>query len=161
MKRKRIPRPARCPTMVAMTLAPEVGITERMSINAISQGWATTYHFDVLADCRDLLSLAGEHKRDQSAIDMCDLAGIALMNIKDRYLAKGKIGAAGDELKALTAFADNADVYLTSTAGSVDDTDVAGDFVSNAKGASALDAPATGMAEFEIQYPYMDDGSSA
>jgi len=30
-----------------------------------------------------------------------------------------------------------------------------------ALGASALDAPATGMAEFEIQYPYMDDGSSA
>lgn len=92
--------------MVAMALAPEVGITERLSINAIAQGWATTYHFDVLADCRDLLSLAGEHKQDQAAIDMCDLAGIALMNIKDRYLAKGKIGAAGDELNALTAFAD-------------------------------------------------------
>lgn len=59
---------------------------------------------------------------------------------------------------ALTGFLDNADVYLTGTAGSVDDTDVAGDFVSNAKGASALDAPATGMAEFEIHRPFTRDG---
>jgi len=106
MKRKRIPRPARCPTMVAMHLAPEVGITERMSINAIAQGWATPYHFDVLADCRDLLSLAGEHKQDQSAVDVCDVAGIALLNIKDRFLEKNKLGASGDELQALKMFVD-------------------------------------------------------
>lgn len=60
--------------------------------------------------------------------------------------------------KALTAFADNGDVYLTATAGSVDDADVAGDFVSNAKGASALDAPETGMAEFELSRPFTRDG---
>lgn len=60
--------------------------------------------------------------------------------------------------KALTGFLDNADVYLTGTGGSVDDTDVAGDFVSGAKGASALDGPATGMAEFEIAYPFVRDG---
>ena len=60
--------------------------------------------------------------------------------------------------KALAAFADNGDVYLTATAGSVDDADVAGDFVSNAKGASALDGPATGMAEFEISRPFTRDG---
>lgn len=60
--------------------------------------------------------------------------------------------------KALTGFADNADVYLTGTAGSVDDTDVAGDYVSGAKGASALDGPATGMAEFELFNPFTRDG---
>ncbi len=59
---------------------------------------------------------------------------------------------------ALVSFADNANVYLTSTDGSVDDTDVAGDFVSGAKGASALDTPATGMAEFELTYPFIRDG---
>lgn len=58
---------------------------------------------------------------------------------------------------ALASFADNAQVYLTSTAGSVDDTAVAGDRVHNAKGASALDAPATGMAEFEISRCFTDD----
>lgn len=61
--------------------------------------------------------------------------------------------------KALTAFADNGQVYLTATAGSVDDQAVAGDRVHNAKGASALDGPATGMAEFEIFYPSTDDNT--
>ena len=61
----------------------------------------------------------------------------------------------------LAGYLDNALVYATATAGSVDDTAVAGDRVKCALGASAIDAPATGMAEFEIQYPYMDDGSSA
>lgn len=58
---------------------------------------------------------------------------------------------------ALTGFADNADVYLTATAGSVDDTAVAGDLVHRAKGASALGAPATGYAEFELARPHTDD----
>lgn len=61
--------------------------------------------------------------------------------------------------KALTGFADNGNVYLTSTAGSVDDAIVAGDRVQNVKGASALDGPATGMAEFELsRTPYTNDG---
>jgi hypothetical protein len=63
--------------------------------------------------------------------------------------------------KALTGFVDNANVYATATAGSVDDAVVAGDRVKGAVGASALDAPATGMAEFEIARPFMDDGLAA
>lgn len=59
--------------------------------------------------------------------------------------------------KALAAFADNGNVFATATAGSVDDAAVAGDYVHNAKGASALDAPATGMAEFELDRPHVDD----
>lgn len=63
--------------------------------------------------------------------------------------------------KALSGYVDNALVYATSTAGSVDDAVVSGDRVKNALGASALDAPGTGLAEFEIQRPWMDDGSAA
>lgn len=63
--------------------------------------------------------------------------------------------------KALTGFVDNANVYATSTAGSIDDAVVSGDRVKNAKGASALDTPSTGLAEFEIHYPVMDDGLAA
>ena len=59
----------------------------------------------------------------------------------------------------LAAFADNGNVYLTATAGSVDDAVVAGDRVQNVKGASAIDGPATGMAEFELsRSPYTNDG---
>lgn len=60
--------------------------------------------------------------------------------------------------KPLAAFADDANVYLTSTPGSVDDAVVAGDLVFNAKGASAIDGPETGMAEFELSRPFTKNG---
>jgi hypothetical protein len=63
--------------------------------------------------------------------------------------------------KALTGFLDNANVYATATAGSVDDTVVAGDRVKNCKGASAVGTPSAGLAEFEIDRPFMDDALAA
>jgi len=63
--------------------------------------------------------------------------------------------------KALAAYADNGLVFATATAGSVDDAVVAGDRVKLAKGASAVDTPSAGLAEFEIQRPFMDDGTAA
>ncbi|CAB4166273.1 hypothetical protein UFOVP853_24 [uncultured Caudovirales phage] len=63
--------------------------------------------------------------------------------------------------KALTGFLDNANVYATATAGSIDDAVVAGDRVKGAVGASAVDTPSTGLAEFEIARPFMDDAVAA
>lgn len=63
--------------------------------------------------------------------------------------------------KVLAAFADNANIYATATAGSVDDAIVAGDRVKNAKGASAIDTPSIGLAEVEIARPFVDDGLAA
>ena len=63
--------------------------------------------------------------------------------------------------KALTGFVDDANVYATATAGSIDDAVVAGDRVKRAKGASAVDTPSTGLAEFEIDRPFMDDALAA
>jgi len=63
--------------------------------------------------------------------------------------------------KALASYADNGLVYATATAGSIDDAVVSGDRVKLAIGASAVDTPSSGLAEFEIQRPFMDDGSSA
>lgn len=63
--------------------------------------------------------------------------------------------------KALTGFLDDANVYATATAGSVDDAVVAGDRVKNAKGASAVGTPSAGLAEFEISRPWMDDALAA
>lgn len=67
------------------------------------------------------------------------------------YQISGKASAL-----AKASFADNGDVYLTSTAGSVDDADVAGDCVSCAKGASTI--VAAGLADFEIHRPFVRDG---
>lgn len=63
--------------------------------------------------------------------------------------------------KALTGFLDNANVYATATAGSVDDAVVAGDRVKNVVGASAVDTPSAGLAEFEVARPWMDDALAA
>jgi len=60
--------------------------------------------------------------------------------------------------KVLTGFADNADCYLTATAGSVDDADVAGDYVRGMKGASAIGTPSAGLAEVEMWRPQVADG---
>lgn len=56
--------------------------------------------------------------------------------------------------KVLTGFADNGKVYLTSTAGSVDDTDVSGDVVIGAIGRSAI---SSGVATMELNYPIVMD----
>ena len=72
------------------------------------------------------------------------------------YQIKGK--AVG---KVLTGFVDNANVYSTATAGSVDDAVVAGDRIKNAKGASAIGTPSAGLAEFEIDRPFVDDAVAA
>ena len=60
--------------------------------------------------------------------------------------------------KVLSGFADNGDCYLTSTAGSIDDANVAGDFVSNMLGASDIGTPSTGLAELEVWRPFVRDG---
>jgi len=63
--------------------------------------------------------------------------------------------------KCLASYADNGLVYATATAGSIDDAVVAGDRVKKAIGASAIGTPSTGLAEFEIDRPFMDDAASA
>jgi len=59
--------------------------------------------------------------------------------------------------KVLASFADNGNVFLTSTAGSVDDADVAGDAVIGMVGRSAIDTPSTGLAWMELNYPFVSD----
>ena len=85
---KRVVRRATAPTLVALHLNPEVFLQERGAVLAVRGGWATTDHFNVLADCRDMLMLAANEKSDSSAIAACTVAGIALMNMKDRHTEK-------------------------------------------------------------------------
>jgi hypothetical protein len=63
----------------------------------------------------------------------------------------------GKAVAATGTVADNANVYLTATPGSLDDAVVDGDMVHLAKFASANGTPATGLAEIEISYPYSDN----
>ncbi len=58
--------------------------------------------------------------------------------------------------KALTAFADNGLVYMTSTDGSVDDAVVATSVVYGAIGRSAVNET-TLLATFELDFPFVND----
>lgn len=81
--------------------------------------------------------------------------GIAMATLTASYY--GWFARVGKILgSCLTQFADNGRVYITATAGSVDDASVAGDVVWNAKGASATTVD-SGYAEFEIDRPYVAD----
>jgi hypothetical protein len=60
--------------------------------------------------------------------------------------------------KVLTGYLDNANCYLTSTAGSIDDAIVAGDYITGMKGASAVGTPSSGLAEVELWRPFCRDG---
>lgn len=120
MTRKRCKRTVRrlvAPTCVAMILNPEVSLQERGAVLALRGGWATTDHFNVLADCRDMLVLAANEKGDKGAVTACDLAGIALMNMKDRHVEKGKIGATGDEIRALELLVDTSEDFWKRQSG--------------------------------------------
>lgn len=103
---KRVVRRATAPTMVALLLNPEVVLQERQCIEALRGGWATTDHFNVLADCRDMLSLAAAEKRDAATQAVCELGFVALDNLKQRYAKVKRIGATGEELQALMALVD-------------------------------------------------------
>ncbi len=116
---KRQHRRCAAPTLVAYLLNPEVSTQERMAVIAIKSGWATTAHFDVLADCRDMLALAAAEKRDQDTLTICELSLIALQNIKDRYLAKNRIGATGDELAALQVLVNVSEDFWKRQSGSL------------------------------------------
>ena len=60
--------------------------------------------------------------------------------------------------KALTSFADAGVVYLTSTAGSIDDASVIGDVVHGAIGANGATITVGDLAgEFEINRPYCEN----
>lgn len=120
MTRKRCKRTIRrlvAPTCVAMILNPEVSLQERGAVLALRGGWATTDHFNVLADCRDMLLLAAKEKDDQSAVAACDLAGVALMNMRDRHTEKRRIGATGDELRALELLVDTSEQFWLRQSG--------------------------------------------
>lgn len=103
-RRKKQPRVA--PTLVALYLNPEVSATERAAVLGLEQGWAEPAHFNVLADCRDMLALAAAERNDQDTLAVCELALVALENIKVGFVADKQLVAAPEELSALRLLAD-------------------------------------------------------
>lgn len=81
--------------------------------------------------------------------------GVAMATLTASYY--GWFQIAGKAIgSCLTSFADNGRVYITATAGSVDDASVAGDFVWNAVGASTT-VLSSAVADFELNRPFTAD----
>jgi hypothetical protein len=81
--------------------------------------------------------------------------GVAMAALTASYYGWAQINGKAIA-NCLTSFADNGNVVLTSTAGSVDDASVAGDFVLGAVGASSAVADDL-HAEFELSRPIVTD----
>jgi len=78
--------------------------------------------------------------------------GVAMAALTASYY--GWVQITGKALgNCLTQFADNGYVYLTATAGSIDDASVAGDWISGAVGASSA-VVGDLHAEFELSRPF-------
>ena len=98
-------RPLTAPMLVNRSLVEiDVETRERMLVQAFALGYATTSHYDDLADMRNVLTLAAAYKDDRSAQTMCTAMRIVMGNIRDRYTKTGRIGASGAELQLLKAF---------------------------------------------------------
>ena len=107
------------PTMVAMHLAPEVSIQERMAVHALTQSYGAEEHYNVLLDCLHMLTLAAEHKRDKEAVKMCEFFDIAVKNVRDRWKKTGKVRATGNELQALNLMVDYSEKWWAMQSGSL------------------------------------------
>lgn len=100
-------RPASEPALIRLATNPEIGIAERMAIQAMRGGWADYQNsYRVLADCHGVLTLGVKRKKDDSLKGVLQLAMIALLNIYDRHAKTKKVGATGDELQALELLVD-------------------------------------------------------
>ena len=120
--RKRCRRTIRreaAPTVVAYYLNPEVSTQERMAVVALRLGTAGVSHFDILADCRDMLTLAASEKNDEQTLIVCELGLIALENIKARYMDIKRIGATGDEMQALQVLVDVSEDFWKRQSGAL------------------------------------------
>lgn len=115
-RRRRIEPKA--PMMVVMHTVTELSLTERQSVEAFAGGWATTDHYDNLADCRNIMTLAAAEREDQQTLAVCELAMHALLGVKERHQRTGKMGASGEELQALRLLADTSeDFWLRQSGG--------------------------------------------
>lgn len=102
---------------------------------------------------------ADNHQATRLAANAIGPVGIAKATLTASYYGWFQIfGKAVGQ--CLTQLADNAQVWITGTAGAVDDASVAGDLIQNAKSASATTV-GSGVADFEIAYPWVNNISSA
>lgn len=98
-------RAACAPGLLAQSVNKRYETRLRMAVESFRHGFATAHHFNDLADTLDHMQLGialyPAQKTDVGAAAACELALVALQNIRARHTERGKFGASGEELKAL------------------------------------------------------------
>ena len=98
--------------MVLLHNAPEIGIFERMALDALTKGHATYENcYRPLADCHGLLTIGAQKQKDDSVRGLIVAGHIAMQNIFDRMQRTKKVGASSDELEALRVMVDVAEDF--------------------------------------------------
>jgi hypothetical protein len=106
----------------------------------------------------DFVTIADNHTTALAVADGVGQVALAMSAcVASNYGWYQISGQGAGNVLALFA-ATGGDAYLTATAGSLDDADVAGDLVANAVPVSAIDTPTTGLAEFQLSRPSVANG---
>ena len=116
-------RAASVPGLIAQSLTAEYETRLRMAVEAFRGGWATSAHFNDLADTLDLLQIGiaiyPAQRQDNGAAAACQVALVAMQNIRDRYQQRGRMGVSGEELKALDLLANTSLDYWNRRSGAL------------------------------------------
>lgn len=107
----RSPITPRVPMIVVMHNIPDLSLTERLSVEAFVGGYAHVDHFDNLADCRDILTLAATDRKDKRALSVALYSYKALISIRERHERTGKFFASGCELQSLRALVNESESF--------------------------------------------------
>lgn len=108
---QRRPITPRVPMIVVMHNIPDLSLTERLSVEAFAGGYAHVDHFDNLADCRDILTMAATERKDKQALAVAVSSYQTLISIRERHKRTGKFGATGDELTILRKLANESESF--------------------------------------------------
>lgn len=114
---------AMIPGLIAQAACPEYETRLRLAVDSLRDGWMQVSQFDDLADTIDMLRIGlasySKQKPDPSTEAAVEAGYIAVMNVRQRYLEKGKFGATGEELKAVQLLAEVSLDYWSRRSGAL------------------------------------------
>lgn len=99
---KRMTRNAKfMPELVMQMFRTDQHLADHMAIEAIRSGQGTSEHIDAVITVGHILWFGAAIAKSKEAEDVSRFVQMAAGSIADRYKATGKVGATGEEMKAI------------------------------------------------------------
>lgn len=89
------------PPLIGLHLNKDVFIAEHIALDGLVKGYANETHINDLIECRNVLTIASNKKKDRMLNEVCKLAYEALAGIKKRKESTGKFGCNAVEFEHL------------------------------------------------------------